>query len=175
MPAAIDIQLLDRQKREILLAVKGWSAARLQFQPSPLDWSAAQVFDHLVKVEAGILALAKLGLADPRRLGLRDRLGYLFIDRVFRSERKVKVPTAASQVLPAPAPDFAVILKEWEQTRQDLAQFCGQLSPEQQRTGIFRHPVTGWMDLPRILGFFSVHIIHHHFQLSRITAASKGL
>ena len=175
MPRNIDLQLLDRRKREILLAVEDWSTERLHFQPSPGDWSAAQTFDHLVRVETGILASAKHGLANPHRLGPRDRIGYWFIDWVFRSDRKVKVPTAASQVLPAASPDFAVILRDWDETRRDLAEFCGQLSPEQQRAGIFRHPVSGWMDLPRIAGFFSVHMVHHQFQLSRITAASIGL
>lgn len=166
---------LEQEKSELVAPLKNWPPARLAYCPAPTAWSTAQVLDHLVKTETEILAAARRSLDFPHQIGLRDRLGYLFIDRIFRSARKVKVPGSVAQVLPDQNPDFAAVLLRWEAVRKDLARFYTELSPKQLRGGLFRHPVSGWMDMPRILGFFSVHMVHHEFQLARLGTASEGL
>lgn len=171
----IDSTQLETQKQELLTHIKGWSPARLSYRPSPAAWSSVEVLDHLVKTEESILAFAKRGLAKPHRIGIRDRLGSLFIQKIFQTDRKVKVPAAAAQVLPDRRLDLDSILQRWQSTRNDFAAFQRQLSPEQARLGIFRHPVCGWMGIPQIVAFFSVHMVHHGFQLSRLRSQTQTL
>ncbi len=163
---------LEEQKSELLTLVRGWPEARLQFHPAPGQWSALQVFDHIERTERVILDAAKAGVVRPHSLGARDRLGYLFLEKVFQTERKVKVPSSAKIVLPGAEPGMDNVLARWQETRNDLRVFYDALTPEQLRRGIFRHPVAGWMDMTRILGFFSVHITHHVFQIQRLCTAS---
>jgi hypothetical protein len=64
-------------------------------------------------------------------------------------------------------------LAEWDATRRDLARFLDRvpaLRPDQQRGGVFRHPVAGWMGVPEVLRFFWAHAYHHAFQLARLRA-----
>lgn len=171
----MDLSQLEQQKYDLLAPTKNWSSARLAYRPTPSAWSTAEVFNHLVKTEAGILTAAQEGVLRLHRIGLRDQLGYLFIERIFRSDRRVKVPDSAAQVLPDQNPDLRAVFVQWQTVREDLGHFYKQLSPKQLRAGIFRHPVSGWMDMPRILGFFSVHMVHHSFQLARLSTTSEGL
>ena len=82
----IDAMHLESQKRLLLSRVDGWTATRLSYRPSPGAWSVLQVLDHLVRTEEEILALAKQGVSAPHRIGLRDRLGSLFITKLFQTD-----------------------------------------------------------------------------------------
>ncbi len=171
----MDLLQLEQQKEDLLAPFQSWSSARLAHRPTPGAWSTAEVFNHLMKTEAAILRAAQQGVLRPQRIGLRDRLGYIFIEKLLRSDRKVKVPDSAPQVLPDRDPELQAVSVEWQTVREDLRRFYEQLSPEQLREGIFRHPVSGWMNMPRILGFFWVHMVHHSFQLARLSTASEDL
>jgi hypothetical protein len=71
-------------------------------------------------------------------------------------------------VLPGSALELDGIRNKWDQDREQLKSFVSQGNPELLSKGIFRHPVGGWMGMEQILDFFSVHLIHHEYQLKRI-------
>ena len=169
------LKQLEEQKAEILSLLDGWSPARLAYRPAPDAWSAVEVLDHLVRAEIGITAAARRGLQQPHAIGLRDRLGFFFLDRIFRSQRRVKVPSSASAVLPDPTVTLPSVIQRWDDTRHELAELLARVTPDQMQAGVFRHPVSGWMNLPNVLSFFSVHLTHHRFQLQRLSTESEGL
>lgn len=175
MVLTAELEQLDVQQGDLLLRVDGWSPARLAFRPELQSWSAVQVFDHIAKVETEIVRTARSGLANPHRIGPRDRLGNRFVESIFRSGRRVKVPTSVPQVLPGAAPEMPAVLAQWAEARRSLAHLVEAVPPEVKRRGIFRHPVAGWMTLSGVLTFFSVHRLHHGYQLDRLRAASDGL
>ncbi len=162
---------IEAKKTAMLGRIAAWPAERLTYRPSPGEWSAIQVLDHLVKVETGVLAAVRRGLEAPHRIGVRDRLGFLLVDVVFRSRRRVKVPMSAKRVLPDHEADMTDLVQRWDASRLELGELLAHLSPEERRKGVFRHPVSGWMNVPQVLRFFSTHITHHEFQLDRLDAA----
>ncbi len=169
-----EFDAIERQKAEMIAELSGWPAASLTCRLAEDGWSAVQVVDHLVRTEEEILALARKGLERPRRLGVRDRFGYVFLDRVFRSERRVKVPGSASMVLPEARPEMAIVLERWTRVRAEMAELIAEVPAERLKVGVFRHPVSGWMSLSQVVGFFSVHLVHHGYQLRRIERAAAG-
>jgi hypothetical protein len=96
MPDRTTFDDLERQRGALLADVAGWPAAVIAYRPAADAWTAAEVLDHLVRVEGGILAAAALGLAAAPRRGVRDQLGCAFIDRLFRSDRRVRVPASVA-------------------------------------------------------------------------------
>ncbi len=166
---------LEVQKAALLSGVDGWSPQRLAHRPAGGCWSASQVFDHLVTTEERILDAAQRGFRQPHRIGVSDRVRTIFLRKVFESDRRVKVPASATQVLPAPSPSMEDVCARWQAVRHELAVFHGQFSPAQLRRGIFKHPVGGWMALPDVVEFFYVHMLHHRFQLDRLSAESQNL
>ena len=166
---------LEQQKAEMLASLEDWSAARLNYRPASDQWSAAQVIDHLIRTEIGILVTVRRDLSQPHPLTLRDRLGVILLRRVYRSPRRVKVPPSATQVSPAAEVDFLACLTRWEQTRNSLSVLLANAPPSANKGGVFRHPVAGWMTLPQVIDFFSDHLLHHGFQLTRLRQESDGL
>lgn len=165
--------LIEDQKALLLARVANWHEQRLNFRQSAGEWSTVEVFDHLVRTEAAILDVARLGLAHPHRIGLSDHLRTAFLTALFRSQMRVKIPSNVKQIVPGSDLSLPEVRDRWEFVRTDLASFLQTASAHQLRKGIFRHPVGGWMNSSGILNFFSVHIIHHGHQLDRLAAASK--
>jgi uncharacterized damage-inducible protein DinB len=164
---------LEEQKEHLLARIELWSPEMLSHRSAPTDWSVLEMLDHIVKTETAILSAARAGLANPRRIGIDDKLRTAFLQTVFASDRKVKIPESARQVLPGSALQLEDIRKRWNNSRQELNSFVSQGNSELLEKGIFRHPVGGWMGMQQILEFFSVHLIHHGYQLDRI-ARSAG-
>ena len=173
MPPSVALSTLENQKAEILASLAAWPASQLTYRPTPTAWSAAEVVDHVVRVEREILAAALRGVVAPRRRGVRDRVGFVLLDWLFRSERRVRVPTSVPEVLPSPNADIVTARRDWDIARRDLAEFLGSLTRDQLGPGVFRHPVAGWMSVPQMLRFFWVHSHHHGFQLTRLRAAAE--
>lgn len=166
---------LEKRKQEMTGLLEGWSPARLEFRPNPDSWSALEVVDHIIRTESNIMSRARIGLQSPHSIGLRDRAGYLLLDRIFRSQRRVKVPSSVATVLPGPDLDLRTLLPHWDVVRQELGELVTAVDSRLLDQGIFRHPVSGWMSLPQVISFFSVHIVHHGYQLERLRLLSRHL
>jgi uncharacterized damage-inducible protein DinB len=167
---------LEQQKSELLAKVRAWPDALRTTRPRDVGWSALQVLDHLVRTESGICGVMARGLAEPARIRMRDRVGFAFVDWVFRSRLRVKMPASVRDVLsPGDAPELSDIEHRWDAARSNLAEIvdCGR----ECSGGVFRHPVGGWMTLEQVLRFFGAHMVHHGFQLESIkrelTATSR--
>jgi hypothetical protein len=167
------IQRLEQQKSVILAEVGGWPEELRLWRPADGGWSALQVLDHLVRTEVGICGAVAGRLAKPKRIRVRDRVGFLFVERVFRSRRRVKVPASVAKVItPGESLELGEIAERWERCRVGLAQLVREA--EGCRGGVFKHPVGGWMTFEQVLRFFSVHMVHHEYQLERIRTESCG-
>jgi len=166
---------IEDQKRELLEELGGWKPERLRFQPGANEWSALQMVDHIMRTEREILLVVYSNEGSNHSVGIVDRLRTRFVHSVFRSKRRVKVPSSARIVLPGSVTDLDVLAKQWNEVRATLAQNIERLVAQPPGRGIFRHPVGGWMDMQTVLEFFSVHMLHHGFQLERLHAASDRL
>ncbi len=159
---------LEEQKTDLLLQIERWPLVMLNRRPTPSDWSVLEMLDHIVKSEIAILSSARTGLTNPHRIGLDDKLRTAFLQKVFVSDRKVKVPASASVVLPGSTLQLEAIRERWNNSREELHGFVSRADYELLSKGIFRHPVGGWMGMQQILEFFSVHLTHHGYQVDRI-------
>lgn len=164
---------LEEQKRDLLSHIERWPPEKLSYRPTPADWSVLEMLDHIVKTEIEILSVARGGLAKPHRIGLGDKLRTAFLQRIFASDRKVKVPVNAREVLPGSDLQLQEIRDRWNDSRAELNRFVNLHNPELLSKGIFKHPVGGWMGTEQILEFFSIHLIHHRYQLDRISRSAS--
>lgn len=168
------LAMLEERTESFLAELKQWPAEQRTRCSAAGGWCALQVLDHLVKTEEEILVAARAGASSPHALGIRDRLGSQFLMKVFQTDRRVKVPSSAKMVMPGPVCSFEELCDRWRRTRADFKDFVSQLSGDQLRLGIFRHPVAGWMGVAQMIDFFWVHVVHHEFQLRRLQGdASK--
>ena len=171
-PMPTTFEQIEEQKAALLHSLADWPAVQQQLRPPKDGWSAMQVIDHLAKTEREIQKEMQQGLHHPHRLGLRDRLGGLFLQRVFQSSRKVKVPASATAMLPDADPELTAVCAAWDASRRELRSMLATTPEKQRGLGLFRHPVAGWMTVSGVLDFFSVHMHHHQYQLAGLAKSS---
>jgi len=162
---------IEGKKSDLLDRLSRWTDDQLYFSPAAAQWSAVQVVDHLVRTESEIQKVVLRGLSNPHRIGLSDRARTLFLNTIFKSDRKVSVPKSGSVVLPVTGLSLQAVADRWDTSRKELAQILQDVSESNLRKGVFRHPVGGWMNMNSVLEFFSVHITHHEHQLKRLSDA----
>lgn len=166
-----DLERLEAEKTALLDELRQWSPDRLVLRPAEDCWSALEVLDHIVLTEREIAGAVRKGLATPQRVGVRDRLGFAMVERIFMTDRRVKAPKSVTTILPGKDLALDGIAARWDAGRTELARLLQECSGLGARDGIFRHPVAGQMTIGQVLRFFSVHIHHHRFQLARIQAS----
>lgn len=96
---------LEQQKHELLAELGSWTPSRLGFQPAAEVWSALEMLDHIIRTEREVLLVVYSNEHQPHRVGITDRIRTRFLQAIFRSDRKVKVPSSAKIVLPGKAPE----------------------------------------------------------------------
>lgn len=166
---------LEAQKRAILAEVRDWPEELRTARPKNGEWIALEVLDHLVRTEAGICGVVMEMLAEPQPIGVKDRIGVAFVEQLFRSRRRVKVPKSVEDIiLPGDGLELEEIAQRWDRARMELARVADCVEKARCRGGVFRHPVGGWMSFEQVLRFFSVHVVHHEYQLERIRATAES-
>jgi len=163
---------IERQKQTVLSNIAGWPAEQIRFRPKPAAWSALDVLDHIVKTEQATFAIARKQLPNRTPVSFSDRMRGMVVIAVMQSPVRVKVPAAATMVLPANT-DLPEISSRWAAVRLEIFDLLQSLQPENSRCGLFRHPVSGWMDVSQTLAFTSAHLRHHVYQLDRLKSASR--
>jgi hypothetical protein len=84
---------------------------------------------------------------------------------------KLKVPEPVSFVRPDRVKSLQAVLDSWSVERLLLIEFVGAFPRSAEHVGLVFHPAVGWMNLATTLGFLSVHLRHHEYQLQSIKKA----
>lgn len=165
---------LENSKSSMLEQLRSIAPEKLEQQPAPGKWSAAELIDHIARVEGGILRQVKSKLAENERESVRmhDRVGSLIIRNVMRSPLRVMVPAEVSSVVtPAEHVQASEALAEWDRTREEWRDFLDHVRGPELKGGVFSHPRGGWFTLPETVLFLRLHHDHHRAQVSRIAKA----
>lgn len=142
---------------------RDWFLAHLAVGPSdvslgPDEWSLAQVIEHLVITERGVLAGMMRG-KEPMPPTTPEReaqvAGYVAL---LRSGERYEVPSALVQ--PSEVPDLDSLLRDWEKVRGRLAGLLekGEPSPGIQ---VIDHPIVGPLNAEESLEFLASHLDYH--------------
>ncbi len=161
-------QRLVGAKERLLAGVGKHPREFRERRPTPAEWSIAEVIEHLVLVERGIAAaLAKApDPARPRVVRWDQGFRFLAMRVALKGGARIKAPTAV--VLPTGELPWHALLSRWEVERRGFEEWLLSVEPEIIHTPRFRHPIVGWLDIPRALTFVGDHLDHHVGQIARI-------
>jgi hypothetical protein len=144
---------------------------RRERRPLPGAWAMIDVLEHCLLVEEGVTtALAKAPSPEkPRALGTGGRYPWWLIRVALLTGVRIKAPVDA--ILPRRAGPLEELLARWDRQRSTLLAWLEAQPAEVVSAPRFRHPLGGWLDVPRTLTFVGDHLGHHLRQLDRIDRA----
>ena len=159
---------METIKGELFDIISRYSEDQQRFRPSPKEWSMLDVVEHLAEAEAGVnhLILQYPPNESNKKLTAKNYTYCWLFHVFFLFPIKVKAPA----MLKPPQSDLS--LKEWavkwNKEREILQETVESLKDDKLDALVFKHPVTGGMNMFHTLSFQKNHIKHHLHQIKRI-------
>jgi len=162
-------------KEEMLARLIDLDTEQLAFKPNDDSWSVAQVVDHIVRSEEGIVSYLNKKLQAPEDLKSNNFIAKSkakILHNRLRSSSKYKVPNVSS-INPEADPNLRDCKERWGIARKAFQDILKNQSDEILMKQVFRHPVAGRMNIIDAMIFMYEHIYHHLKQIGRIVTAEK--
>jgi hypothetical protein len=160
------LDALDDHRLRLVERVDALGAGAWARPAAPGAWSAAQLADHLLRIDAFLRLDGRPGAAGATS-GLRRRA----LGAVLGLPLRIPAPPGAEAVMPAAAPHYPDVRDRWAALRADWRRTMDDFSEADLRRMAYRHPLLGPFALPDALDFLLDHHRHHDPQLERIAAA----
>ncbi len=171
---ANQLDSLVSNRKAMISELETWSEQDLRFKPNGA-WNALQVVDHIINSEKGTLGyMMKKTMAKVKELPTRGEVEQSAADQLnaaLKSDRKWKAP----DVLPDPSDNRSLkeMVAYWEGLQLKMREFTSNLDAAYDDKLIFRHPLSGRLDMEQTVTFLANHIEHHMHQIERIKAEIK--
>ena len=160
---------IENSRTRLCAALRACSAAQLQFRSKPEAWSISEIIHHVVLAESFAVAYLEKKLSKVSSLGkVRWSAGWrtFILKWALRSPLKFKAPSPL--VLPTPGVEWNELETQWQSQRQKLHTLLERVTPEMLPLALYRHPVTGLMNVAQMLTFIEEHFAHHVLQIEKL-------
>lgn len=143
------------------------------YKPESKSWCMREVAQHVLASETGVLKFISLKPSLPSTFlgNIKNTLNTTLLLVFLKSPIKFKLPEKkglAAAILPLEIMPYNELLDKWLAVIVDWEQYLNTVKPEQLSNIVFKHPVSGKMNLYQTLNFLIAHVKHHIFQLNRI-------
>ncbi len=163
-------EALETSRKNLFKKLAAYSNETLNRKPSPEAWSVVQVIEHLmVSEEASLKYLQKktLDISKAQRTGFKNKWKLLLTKAVFYLPFKFKAPAS---MVPMPSEALATLNEldsKWAKTRADMFQLISKLQDADMEKELWKHVVSGKMNLYQMVDFFDFHFKRHLKQIER--------
>ena len=133
----------------------------LDLSPAPAAWSLAQIADHLLRIDRGLV----LGGPSASAVGgVRSRLGSLALRGILSLPVRIPAPPSARAVMPVEAPHWPDVRDAWAALRSSWREALPDVPPG---AIVYHHPLAGPLCRDDALAFLLAHHRHHDAQVER--------
>lgn len=165
---------LDRARAAFLAQLDAMTDAQRAFRPAGGGWTPAEVAEHLMLVERGLVGGLERQLAagDARRdVGepSAEALGRL-MDRLESPDTRYAMPDKAATYIAPAGTHGEAVRQEWGALAGRWRALADTLPDALAATGLVRHPLAGAVTAEGAARFAAAHVMHHRGQLDRIEA-----
>jgi uncharacterized damage-inducible protein DinB len=164
-------QRLESRRKSLMEVIHSMPDELYVKNPSPAEWSVAQVAQHLFLSESLSLAYLRKKLMYPEsvpRYHPKSWLGILLTKVIFLTGYKVKAPPMIDMWKKEHIVTPEELDIQWSTMRKELMEFIETHHPAFGTHLAFRHPFAGRMTMYQMLMFFNAHMAHHQKQVRRI-------
>lgn len=135
-------------------------------KPESDKWSVVQVMNHLADAEQTSVDYLRKKMTSEGPLptsGLKATYRYLLLRLAFILPIKFKAPKFAGS--PSNDMSYEETKAKWDGVRQSLKHLLSEMTDEQVKAEIFKHPRVGKMNLLQALKFMQAHVDRHTQQI----------
>ncbi|MFN7115707.1 MAG: DinB family protein [Saprospiraceae bacterium] len=164
------LNYLKSTKKDLLKAVKGLSAAQLNFKASPERWSIAECLEHITLAEMGLWQMYQGSMQQPADAAKR-------VDIKVSNEQIIKGLTDRSQKATAPEvavpkgtfQNYAATFAAFTKSRDGLIQYF-ETTTDDLKNHTLQHPIFGTIDARQFLLSLAAHGKRHTLQIEELKA-----
>ncbi len=160
---------IEVTRARLFTALRSCSPTQLHTRPKPEAWSINEIIHHVVLAESYAVAYLEKKLntiSSVKKVSWRATWRTFLLKWVLRSPLKFQAPSPL--VLPSPGLELSELATQWQSHRQKLQTLLARVTPEMLALALYRHPVTGLMNVAQMLTFIEEHFAHHAAQIERL-------
>jgi uncharacterized damage-inducible protein DinB len=161
--------LAEADRKRILDMVSRLTEEKFGHNP-PDKWSISQILAHLIAAERLSLQYMKkksLGIKEAGNSGIWEEIKFLILKVSQRLPLKYKAPKMLAESQPEKL-SLSEITAQWDETRKDLKAFIENWEDHHLKKKIYKHVVSGRLNILHAVSFFREHAIHHLPQIKRL-------
>lgn len=166
---------LQNETKSLLKMVSGLSSASYHQQPGNDKWSVSQILTHILTAEKLSLSYLKkksLGFPTLTNTGVMEEIKFFLLVISQRVPLRYKAPRIVVEHTPD-ALSYGELVRQWELVRAEMVDFLQQISDNDIRKKVYKHPRVGMLNVVHGIRFLREHIIHHGPQVRRIVRTLK--
>jgi uncharacterized damage-inducible protein DinB len=158
----------EADRKAILDIIKNLPEDKFSHRPVN-KWSISQIIAHIILAERFSLQYMKkksLGIDSVGKSGLWEDLKFFILKISQRIPMKYKAPKVLGESPQPLSREDAV--RQWLQVRNELHAFISTLDNQHVKKKIYKHPVSGRLNVMQAVSFFREHANHHLPQIKRL-------
>ena len=161
------IEEFEAKRNALLDELASLDKAALEARPIEGKWSVIEIVEHMVIGEREVL----LGLPDPGELksydrSLKNKLMLKVVMFVLGNRIRVKVPSRT--MVPKGGAALADLRAKWDENQKWFREYVASSDEEVLRRAVFRHPVSGPIDVYQAVEMCHAHFDSHTDQIRRL-------
>ena len=157
------LRALDAHRVALTARLDALPADTVHQSPAPGAWSLAQLAEHLLLIDGGLIPD---GPMPSRVVRATSGVRCLGIRLVLALPLRIEGPPSAQYVMPSESPRWPEVRRRWDALRASW-----QTAPLRPDAVGFRHPIAGPFLADDALAFLLAHHRHHDAQVRRTLAA----
>ncbi|MEL6616508.1 MAG: DinB family protein, partial [Bacteroidota bacterium] len=164
MTASDTLDLLATEHAAVAALLDDLSPEARAWRPAEDAWSAADVLEHLVKTERGMAMVLATQIAagdDRRDVGTPSPEAFALLSGFLRSDRKTRVPAAATRFVAPTGEPYDALRAEWDTLLGLWREAFQSLPPDLHEVGLVKHPRAGALTARGAAHFAADHAHHH--------------
>lgn len=160
---------MEKERNALFQKIQNLDNEFLNRAPAEGKWSINQILHHLITAESGTLAYIRKKTQSPEKLekaGLKEWWKSKILNFYLRAPKKWKAPPQVAAI--PDRIDKEEVVESYNMNRAKWQEFLNEMPEDWARKKIFRHPITGRMDLFMTLDFIELHARRHFGQIQSI-------
>lgn len=163
------LSLLDSRRQSFVKKLSDLSSETLSYKPDSNSWSLLELLEHLVLAEEIIKSAVDKSFdssgswPDPSVIEL---IKAAIVRMVLKTPIRVKAPT--DRVLPKGDQNLNSLAERWNTTGSEWHSLLLKYPEGGSSSSVFKHPISGALNLRDTIRFLIGHIDHHELQQKRI-------